>query len=148
MSRIIFYIFTLELTAIYRCLKTLSKTQNVQTKFLIFFDLLDTLTSIKNKFSDKSIVKKIHQMIYTLNTLNIEVSFVFISGHVGIDRNEEIDKQAKSAIVTSPLDPISVKDIKILLVSIELENYGKIHGPKKHKTNFFNIRKLLNPGNT
>ena len=73
-------------------------------------------------------------MIYTLKTLFIEVSFMFIPGQIGIDGNEEIDQQAKSAIVTSPLDLSSVKDIKILLKSIKLENRKNSWSQKNIKT--------------
>ena len=47
---------------------------------------------------------------------------MFIPGHVGIDGNEKINRQVKSAIVTSPLNLTRAKYIKTLLDSIELES--------------------------
>ena len=82
-------------------------------------------------------------MIYILNTLNIEISFMCMPGQVGIDRNEDI-AQRVTAIVSSPLDLTSVKDIKILLENIELENWQNSWS-QKTQNKLFQHKKTTKP---
>ena len=83
-------------------------------------------------------------MIYILETLNIKVSFMFIPSHIGINGNEEIDQQAKSATVPSPFNLTSVKDIKILLDNIELENWQNLWS-QKIQNKLFQHKKTIKP---
>ena len=96
-------IFTVEVCAIDLALNIISK--NKHNKFIIFFDSLSVLISLRNKKLENSLVVKLLSRLVSLSS-HKEIMF-WIQSYIGVSGDERADSDAKSAIDLSP-DNISI----------------------------------------
>ncbi|XP_031341008.1 uncharacterized protein LOC116169121 [Photinus pyralis] len=87
--------YSAELCALKMALKFVEN--NVNNNFLILSDSKSALQSIKNLYPTNSYVKDIHKILYKIQELNKNVTFIWIPSHIGILGNEEADAKAKEA---------------------------------------------------
>lgn len=106
-------VFSGELFAILRAIKYV--TDNNRQKWVICSDSLSSLQAIQDSHSANPMVLLIREE-YLLTTSQAKtVTFMFIPSHVGIDGNENADKNAKDALTSNSseiIDLISPLDAK------------------------------------
>ena len=90
-------IFTAELEAIKRALKTIGDSDKIK-KFVIFSDSKSALESIENQVSRNPLVITILDILQELKRKGYSVQFCWIPSHVGIRGNERADQLAKAAL--------------------------------------------------
>jgi ribonuclease HI len=118
----------------------LIKSNNSNTKFVIFSDSLSCLQAIQNRRWDNPIVLNILGSLHFLATHGKSVVFVWLPSHIGIAGNSKADAEAKAALA----QPVSRRevphtDFKPLIASYlsnrwqqswDLEIHNKLHALK------------------
>ena len=87
-------VFQAELFAIDKALAWTSK--NAKTDVSVFTDSLSSASAIKDRSNKHPLVTSIHHMLHQLKG-RIDVNFVWVRAHIGIDGNEAADVAAKDA---------------------------------------------------
>lgn len=111
-------VYTAELTAILRAAQIAS---TLQGKATIISDSLSSLKAIMRPSSQDAIVLKIQNEICKNKD---KISLLFVHSHIGVEGNEDADRQAKSALdFPEPTDPSnSLPDLKRLVKSFIYKN--------------------------
>ena len=89
-------VLTAELEAILGCIESILNLFAPPTSsFLIASDSLSSLTANTN--SNHRLVSRISILLITASSLNLMITFVWISSNIGILGNEKVDQAAKEA---------------------------------------------------
>ncbi|KAL4144026.1 hypothetical protein QTP88_006263 [Uroleucon formosanum] len=92
-------IYTAEAIAIYKAVQNnIINKETSHNKYLILSDSLSSLTGINNLTNPTDISKLIQDTIHVASQKGIEISFLWIPGHCGIDSNELADQEASKAV--------------------------------------------------
>uniref|UniRef100_A0A8C1XU29 Uncharacterized protein n=1 Tax=Cyprinus carpio TaxID=7962 RepID=A0A8C1XU29_CYPCA len=91
-------VFTTELLAIILALQWIEEVQPART--VICTDSMAALSSLLSGKSEarQDLVLEVLQSLYRIRQLRIEVTFIWVPAHVGVDGNEEVDLLAKKAL--------------------------------------------------
>ena len=66
-------------------------------KYLLLSDSLSSLHSLQNPSPSNSLVQRILLVLHSLNSINCEVSFIWIPGHINLKEHDAVDLAAKHA---------------------------------------------------
>lgn len=113
-----FYFYTAEALAIYKAIQNIIiNKETSHNKYLILSDSLSSLTGINNLTNTSDISKLIHKKTYEVSQKGIEIAFLWIPGHCGIDGNAFADQEVSKAVSsthTHILNLSTYTDLKIL----------------------------------
>ena len=87
--------YTAELTAIESALRNIK--EHPKQNFVICTDSLSSISAIRQYNSFHPVVQSIQEWLYKLHTKFKTVHFCWVPSHVGIQKNEIVDKAAKDA---------------------------------------------------
>lgn len=103
-------ISTAELTAIFSCLSHLTQLPP-HGKYLLLTDSLSSLHSLLDTYSPNPLTQRIHLTLSTLASINTEVTFIWIPGHINLPEHDAVDAAAKLATkfpkITDPIAPLT-----------------------------------------
>ena len=111
--------------AIFACLAHISQLPP-NSNFLLLTDSLSSLQSLTDPYSSKPLVQRIHLTLLTLNSINSEITFVWIPGHVGLAEHDAVDSAAKQALLfpqVTDKTPVTVADYKNYYRSLILQSW-------------------------
>ena len=118
-------IHTAELMAIFACISQISQLPP-NNNFLLLTDSLTSLHSLTDPYSTNPLVQRIHLTLLTLNSINSNITFVWIPGHIGLPEHDAVDRAAKQALLFSQLTdntPAPVSDYKNHYRSLILQSW-------------------------
>ncbi|XP_073979064.1 uncharacterized protein [Rhodnius prolixus] len=92
-------VYVAEMYALY---KALSLIHGISGRIVVCTDSKSSMDSLRDLYSEESIIQDIHTMLYTLKLSGTEVIFMWVPGHSGITGNVEADRLAKLATVMPP----------------------------------------------
>lgn len=110
-------IYTAELHAILKAVELVTHEYRSK-RAAICSDSLSSLKTLTSRFANDPMVTKIQIAIHDLIVKGINITLVWVPGHVGIRGNEKADMLAKSGLLLPPAAlPIRLED-KILAVKV------------------------------
>ena len=89
-------IFTAELMAIFTCLSHLSQL-SPNGKYLLLTDSLSSLHSLMDPYSIHPLIQRIHLTLQALHSINTQITFIWIPGHIGLPEHDAVDRAAQQA---------------------------------------------------
>lgn len=125
-------VFTTELMAIFIAMIWVEESNIKDT--VICSDSFSALCSLKSGKSDarQDILYDILQILYRINPLDKNISFLWIPAHVGVEGNEIVDKLAKTGLKKDEVDieiPLSKAEAKCIVrkavINIWQDNWNK-----------------------
>lgn len=133
-------IYSAELIAILACLAHIAQLET-HRNYILLTDSLSSLQSLTNPFSTNPIVQRIYLTLLTIKSINSNVTFVWIPGHIGFRPHDAVDEAAKKATSSPKItDPTLTppEDLK--------KYYSAIISKQWHKhwrdQNFNKLRKI------
>ena len=95
-------IYSAELMAIYACLSDLSQLPP-NNRYTLLTDSLSSLHSLTDPFATNPLIQRILIVLSTLNSNNINVTFIWIPGHINFPDHDAVDQAAKHATSLSTI---------------------------------------------
>lgn len=89
-------VYSAELIAIFACLSHLSQLPP-NNKFLLLTDSLSSLHSLTDPYTINPLIQRIYLTLNTLNSINSQITFIWIPGHIGLPEHDIVDHAAKQA---------------------------------------------------
>ena len=89
-------IFTAELMAIFACLSHLSQLPS-NSKFILLTDSLSSLHSIMDPYTTHCLIQRIHLTLLSLESINTQITFIWIPGHIDLPEHDAVDRAAQQA---------------------------------------------------
>lgn len=136
-------VFTVEMMAIYSSLDWIEK--NRVKKSIICTDSLSVLLTINSRTNENrvDIFVEIFECLFRLNILGIEVRFMWVPAHRGIEGNEMADYYAKQAIKLETVieNPFSIKEVKSIIKKQIMNEWQEKWVKGKKGRHLFNIQK-------
>ena len=130
---------------LYAILQVLTWLEDNPPKLLVIFsDSLSALHSIESLNNQNNIVLEIRRYLRFYEINNINISIVWIPGHIGLKGNEMADKLAKQGLGSSEVDkhvPLQINDYINLLEKFILEKWQT----RYNKSKIGSFYKLLIP---
>ena len=119
-------VFTAELVAIVEALRWINASD--KGSFVIHSDSYSTISALKQFNPTHPIIQKIQEWLYKLHSKYKRIDFCWVPAHVGIQGNEEADKEAKEAAMLSTVNVkyIPYTDMKRPIKSYILEKWQRM----------------------
>ena len=89
-------VYSAELLAILTCLSQIAQLEP-QKNYLLLTDSLSSLQSLTNPFSTNPVIQRIHLTLLTIKTINSNLTFIWIPGHINYSPHDAVDEAAKEA---------------------------------------------------
>ena len=99
-------IFTAELTAINQALKLAASSKHKY--FTIYSDSFSSLSALQKRNSSHPLIQKAQEWLFWLATRHKYISFCWVPSHMGIQGNEDADKEAKNAAELPEINIIKI----------------------------------------
>lgn len=107
-------IYSAELIAILACLSQIAQLEP-HKNYLLLTDSLSSLQSLTNPFSTNPVIQRIYLQLLTIKSINSNLTFIWIPGHINYPPHDAVDEAAKKA-TSSPkitdLTPTPPEDLK------------------------------------
>jgi len=83
--------------AIFYCLSHLTLYSPPHGRFSRLTDSLSSLHSLSNRISTNPLIQRVHLIVHSLHSIDSQITFISIPGHIGFPEHNAVDKTAKQA---------------------------------------------------